>query len=423
MAFNVGYRQGLFGGAPFYTAQTQDSFGRRGVHHEFPYKDRGLWDDLGAKDAERKIEVYVTNKLSGGFTSARDALKAALDKGDGELVHPWLGRHKVVCTDYAITHVEEELGVCRFSITFIDCDTAAAKPKANPVSGLLGSCGRALAKLAELTADTFTLRGALAYVSSITGGRLGQFLDKVQGSVAVIDKVVAVMRPFVDTALKVYGLVRTADFSLSGFLGDKVDFLKVSFTSLESTSLTKELVGVVSLSSPAAGSPAQAYAHLTGLSDMAATMPSWVAPPRAVTAKSVAMITNNLDSMSLLFQGAAAIESAKLIPFLEFEHQEQAESIKVDFLSRFDALLLKVDDELYRLLVGVTAAALEIISLKTPSLAKLGHKTLLADLPSVVLAYDLYENLELESDLVGRNGIVHPGWVPAGRPMEYLNRA
>jgi hypothetical protein len=423
MAFNTGYREGSFGGAAFYTAQTQDSFGRRGVHHEFPYKDRGLWDDLGAKDAERQLEVYVTNKLGGGFTAARDALKAALDKGEGELVHPWLGRQKVVCTDYSISHTEEELGICRFSITFIDADTTAQKPKANPVSGLFGKCGEVMSKLSELSADTFTLRGGLAYVAGITGGQLGSFLGKVQAGIAFADKVVATMKPFVDAALKIYGFVKGADFSLKEFIGDRLDFIKRDFAAMEPSKLTRELVGVISLSSPAAGDVAQAYAYLTDLSDSAALMPKWESPPGAATAKSVEMINQNLSSLKLLFQGAAAVESAKLIPYLDFEHLGQAEAIKDDFLKRFNTLAMQADDELYQGLIGIMAAALEVISLKAPNLARLGHKTLLTNLPSVVVAYDLYESLERESELVERNGVIHPGWLPADRPLEYITHA
>jgi prophage DNA circulation protein len=423
MAFETGYREGSFNGAAFFTSQTSDAFGRRGVHHEFPYKDKGMWDDLGAKDAQYQLELYVTNESSGGFAGARDALKSALEAGEGELVHPWLGRHKVVCIDFTVAHSEEELGVARFSATFIEAESTAKKPEVNPVAGLLGSASAALDKLASFAASGFSLDGVLSFVTDVTGGALSGLVGMVQNGVAFVDKAVSTLAPFVDIAMKAYnlvGVVTGLNFSLGGFLKDRLSLVTSKFDSMLPRDLTREIVGIISLSGPAAGGVTSAYDFLSSLSDSAEGMTAWASPPMAATATSVERINQNLTALGVLFQGAAAIESIKLIPYLEFDHLGQATQVKEDILRRFNDLAGKVDYDLYRDLMAISAAAMEIISLKAPNLARLGHRTLKTNLPSVVVAYDIYGDIDKEPDLVARNNIIHPGWLPAGVPLEHL---
>jgi prophage DNA circulation protein len=423
MPFETGYREGSFNGASFFTSQTSDAFGRRGAHHEFPYKDKGMWDDLGAKDPQYQLELYVTNVSPGGFASARDALKTALQKGEGELVHPWLGRHKVVCIDFTIAHSEVELGVARFTATFIEAESTAKKPETNPVAGLMGSASAALDKLAAFAASGFSLDGVLSFVTDVTGGALGGLVDMVKNGVAFVDKAISTLTPFVDLAMKAYnlvGVVTGLNFSLGGFLKDRLSLVISKFDSMLPRDLTREIVGIISLAGPATGSVTSAYDFLTSLSDNAENMTAWASPPMAATAQSVERINQNLKALEVLFQGAAAIEAAKLIPYLEFDHLGQATLVKEDLLRRFNDLYGKVDYELYRDLVAIVTAAMEIISLKAPNLARLGHRTLKTNLPSVVVAYDIYGNLDKEPDLVSRNSITHPGWLPAGVPLEHL---
>lgn len=419
------YREASFGGAVFFVSRTQDDFGRRGAHHEFPYKDRGLWDDLGAKDGSRRIEAYVTDLLPGGFAQARDKLVEALQKGAGELVHPWLGRHKVVCTDYSLSHDAKELGVCRFSLTLIDADSTVGQVSDNPVAGLMTGRADSLSLLPGLFSDNFSVRGVLSFVTEASFSRLDDLLKYVSAGLSIYRETQAALRPFTDFALNWFGDKAGADFSLTGYAADKVDFLETKRETLSAEDLARQSIGLISLLIPVAGDAAGAYESLAGLWNLSAEGSLYTPPPRAASATSVTKINQNLKALDLLFLSAAAVESAALVPWINFEHQGQAEAVEADILARFDALGERLDefdgsDALYQKLRIVKAQALEILGLTAPSLARLGRRVLPDVWPSVRLCYDLYESLDREADLVARNRITHPGFLPAGVQLEYL---
>lgn len=423
------YRPASFGGAPFYVSQTQDAFGRRGAHHEFPDKDRGLWDDLGGQDGRRQIEAYVSGFSEGGYSSARDRLMEALQKGEGELVHPWLGRHQVVCTDYSVGHDIKELGLCRISITFIDADTSAGEARANPVEGLMSGCDSALGALARLFAGGFSTEGVLSFVSETSFGRLDTLLEYVGQSLFYYREAEAALEPFIDAALARFGDRRGQDFSLSAYAAEKVDHADAERLTMAPDDLAQNILGLAGLLIPVSGTAYDAYQSLTGLWNLAGRGEPYQPSPKAASARSVYQINRNFEALDFLFQGAAAANAARLTPWLAFEHQARAAAVQADILARFDSLAGRAflydtapgaADAFYQAGQTVTANALAIIAQTAPSLALLGRTTLPDTWPSVRLCYELYERLDREADLVGRNQVKHPGFLPGGVALEYL---
>lgn len=422
------YRPASFAGAQFYVSQTRDDFGRRGAHHEFPYQSRGLWDDLGGKDGRRQLEAYTTDFCPGGFAMARDKLVAALQKGPGELVHPWLGRHQVVCTDYSVAHSDRELGVCRLSLTFVDADVSAASPTANPVAGLLSGCDGALSALTRLFAGGFSVDGVVAFASEVSYGRLDDLLAVVNQGLSTYREVEAALTPFVDAALGWFGDLRGHTFALPIYGTDKVEQVAAGRLTMTPAELARNVIGLTTLLIPAAGTAGEAYKRLATVWDVAAQGLTYQAPPKAASAASVAAINRNYRALYFLFQGAAAVESARLTPWLVFDHQGQAEQVQADLLARVDSLVERLPDysagfdadQYYQSMQAVTANALEIIGQTAPNLALLGRETLTDTWPSVRVCYELYGHLDREADLVARNRVVHPGFVPGGQTLEYL---
>ena len=423
------YRPASFGGAPFYVSQTTDAFGRRGAHHEFPYKDRGLWDDLGGKDGQRQLEGYVTDFIDGGFAAARDRLAEALQKGAGELVHPWLGRHQVVCVDYSLSHNEKELGVCRVSMTFIDADTTAGQPQANPVAGVMSGGDSARTALSGLFSNNFSVRGVMAFVAETSFARLDPLLVYVRQGLSVYRQTVAALQPFIDDALNIFGDTRGRNFFLPDYAVDKIDYLDANRLTLPPDELALNILGLTALLIPVAGNAENAYQSISGLWSLAAGAEPYRSPSGAASAVSEAIINRNLAALDFLFMGAAAVETARLVPWISFEYQSQAAEVQTDLLTRFDALAEKVNsfsdgeaeaDAFYLAGQTMVAHALEIIGLTAPNLALLGQTTLIDTWPSVRLCYDLYESLDREDDLVSRNQVSHPGFMPGGVALEYL---
>ena len=110
-------RQGAsFRGAPFWLEEDSVSVGRRTQTHEFPQRDEACIEDLGRRTREYKFRGFV---VGDHCLSQRDELLGALDTpGPGELVHPWFGRLLVTPGECEVSHARNELGVVRFSLSF-----------------------------------------------------------------------------------------------------------------------------------------------------------------------------------------------------------------------------------------------------------------------------------------------------------------
>ena len=107
-----------FRGVPFLVDDDSVPVGRRTQLHEFPQRDQPFVEDLGRRTRLYKVAAFVAGD---DCLSQRDKLLTALDTpGPGELVHPWFGRMTVTAGECEVSHARNELGMVRFSLEFID---------------------------------------------------------------------------------------------------------------------------------------------------------------------------------------------------------------------------------------------------------------------------------------------------------------
>ncbi len=107
-----------FRGVPFLVDNDSVPVGRRTQLHEFPQRDQPFVEDLGRRTRQYKFTGFVAGD---DFLAQRDRLLTALDKpGAGELVHPWFGRLTVTAGECELSHARNELGMARFNLVFID---------------------------------------------------------------------------------------------------------------------------------------------------------------------------------------------------------------------------------------------------------------------------------------------------------------
>jgi len=111
-------REASFRGVPFWVDSDSVPVGRRTQLHEYPKRDQPMVEDMGRQTREYKFEGFV---VGSDFIDQRDRLLEALDKpGPGELVHPWFGRLTVTAGKCELSHSRDELGMVRFNLAFID---------------------------------------------------------------------------------------------------------------------------------------------------------------------------------------------------------------------------------------------------------------------------------------------------------------
>ncbi|POG01136.1 hypothetical protein BGP84_00535 [Pseudomonas putida] len=111
-------REASFRGVPFWVDSDSVPVGRRTQLHEYPKRDQPMVEDMGRQTREYKFEGFI---VGSDFIAQRDNLLKALDTpGPGELIHPWFGRLSVTAGKCEISHSRNELGMVRFNLSFID---------------------------------------------------------------------------------------------------------------------------------------------------------------------------------------------------------------------------------------------------------------------------------------------------------------
>ncbi|MGI4849554.1 MAG: DNA circularization N-terminal domain-containing protein [Janthinobacterium lividum] len=121
-------RPASYRGVPFAVLSSQGQFGRRNAVHEYPYRDKVWVEDLGRQARRINVAGFLIEKPNyGGVSSViaqREKLIAACETaGDGELIHPTLGRMIVSNMVFSVEETWDRGGVFEFTLGFIEAGT------------------------------------------------------------------------------------------------------------------------------------------------------------------------------------------------------------------------------------------------------------------------------------------------------------
>ncbi|KPY33614.1 MULTISPECIES: DNA circularization protein [Pseudomonas syringae group] len=105
-----------FRGVGFFISSTAVPIGRKGQLHEFPQRDEPYFESLGKQSQVHTVTAFIVGP---DCFEQRDKLLQALEaSGAGELVHPWLGRMQVQVGECDMTHSLAEGGIVRLNLKF-----------------------------------------------------------------------------------------------------------------------------------------------------------------------------------------------------------------------------------------------------------------------------------------------------------------
>lgn len=173
-------RPASFRGAAFGVTDAEGEGGRRTVVHEFPQRDMPYVEDMGAATRKFTLQAFV---LGPDYMAARDALVDALEQpGPGTLVHPWLGEIQVAqAAPWKLRESAQDGGMAIFTLTFARTE-GATSPTAAVNSGLRAENLAGLAgDMACLRFDAlFALAGQHAWVVEQSFARITNVLEAAQ---------------------------------------------------------------------------------------------------------------------------------------------------------------------------------------------------------------------------------------------------
>lgn len=401
-------RPASFRGVPFGVRGGGKDFGRRVVTHRFPLRDTTQHEDMGRKERIITFDAFL---VGDDVRSRMTRLEAALEqKGPGRLVHPHYGELQVVVTS-ARMMTGLENGLAGYQVSFEIDDAASQQPSAGTNGGSL--------------LDRLGLAGIAAAVEDYS--RLLSF-DGLQ------------------------------DFVAEHF-GDQLAGLGIGLSDLASAyGLYQQLSGALNLlnswtitaaggsgSSGGAASPVVAASATAVTTAIAALAPSGqrpdavlrvaagdaLAPPPAPLVQTPSRIAEatNAAALDTLVRATAAIEAARAGSAVAWDSREDALAYRDRVADALDDASDRAAtlgwDATWRAAADIRAAWMTHVTSTAAPLPRVTVITLPMPTSAVLLAYrldgdDLATLFTRAEDVVQRNGIAHPGFLPAGVPLEVL---
>jgi prophage DNA circulation protein len=212
MAWRDGLRKGSFRGAEFEFEDAGGEHGRRVPKHVFPLRDGAEGEDLGEKAGDFTLSALIIDQDFAAYTKKKLALINAIRApGTGKLVHPTLGEMTVWLTAKWDETVEE-MGVCRFQLTFWE-ETPSDGSKALDTGAVVdGKAGAAVSASTDSFASRFSISGLESSVGKF-------FTDNFRGVISVIKQASGYIHMASSLAGQVVGFIDGQALNALGFIG------------------------------------------------------------------------------------------------------------------------------------------------------------------------------------------------------------
>ncbi len=396
-------------GVPFRTTEADLGVGRRNVLNEYPLRDTPYVDDLGRKARTYKVEGFVVGE---DYLAQRDALVAAFEEpGPGELVHPRYGRVWVSLQgEVQIREGHREQGLARFTVTFVE-DSDNRQPAA--AADTAAAVDQAAADVDDAAADAYAegmdVDGPQVLADTAAQAVATDLADvqRLAQLFVLPDALGAVMDGAAELASLAGALLRTPR-SLANSLGG----------------LYLDLVAEVRGTDGASAAHSGLMNGLQMVHVGAAMHLVQYQAARAVAATAVpttpARARLNEAARAELVRRVAITSQARL---LAVAITDGAVATSADAVAWRDQVLVQIDLELEQAdpdattawaLAKLRAAVVRDVAERAELLRQRSTFTAVAVLPAVVLAHRVYQDATRADELVERNGVRHPGFVPAG---------
>ncbi|MGZ5526881.1 MAG: DNA circularization protein [Methylomonas sp.] len=385
---------------PFQVDSTEFESGRRVQVHEYPQRDKPFVQDLGKSTRNIEFDAFVVGP---DYVEQADALIGALEEyGSGILVHPWFQSLTVNVKTCRVSF-DRALGLAKFSLSFVEAGELA-----------FPSSSESTAALSRKAAENLETESVSWFSQAVS------FANQVSD--------------VADQALSLYGnvlsFVANPAFALSSMLG--FGSLLGNLTSLSALFVTPldlgwSFAGLLNLSGKAkdgtlTGSDATLVPVVRGLARMA-TDPVLAAPVDPVyTTPTATRIHANKTAILANARQLLLVQACGLSSYLKCAIYDDTLSAKNELAAALDAEILQAtDDAVFQALTACRAAMWKDLTERSRDSSRLVIITPDDVLPMLAIAYDYYENAGRDLEMVERNKIHNPNFVPVA-PLKVLSR-
>ncbi|HAW0009587.1 TPA: DNA circularization protein [Escherichia coli] len=389
-----GWREKLleasFRGVPFKVEEESAGTGRRVETHEYPNRDKPYTEDLGKVTFRPSITAYV---VGDDCFDQRDRLIEALNKpGPGTLVHPTYGELKV-CVDgeVRVSTSKSEGRIVRFDLKFVE-----AGELSYPTSGaataqtLMSSCS-ALDDCISDSFSGFSIDGVADFVQNDVIGNASMMLGYVSDAMKVVDSAVS------DAARLLQGdisVLLPPPSSGKNFVEQVQKMWRTgkrlygNASTLRTTAISEAAYAVTRLPAPTISAVMQNSA--VGQATTPAQSTGWPSVTHPAL-NNVPAVKNTVDLPTW----------------------EELTDIRDTLNTAIDKELSRTtSDALFLALRRVKADLNADINTRLEQSARIIQRTPDEVLPALVLAATWFDNAARDADIIRRNAITHPGFVP-----------
>lgn len=383
-------------GVPFWFESDDEEGGRDQVIHKFPHRDVPFVEDLGEAPRFFSGTAYI----AGDDLEAQEAaLKRVLSqRGAGALVLPTSGPVTVQCQTFRRHHERDKLGYLAFEVKFVRDGAAHALISVPFALNLAFVAADALgAILADVFASALSISGEVDYVAAAA-------VDGVSSAAAALDVVRSSYRVPPDTSAllrdRIAAIVERAPEALSPESG----------VSATAAALAEDMVAVTRALADALPPDSAVAAMGEIVTAFAPVAPDIDLTPTARRAEA------NAAAAARMVRLAALVACSEAMIRRDYVARPDGVAARAAVASMFEteasettgaahaALYLAIDDLRGKVIDYLSRVINDLAPIVTVSTAR--------SLPSLYLAYRLYQDPLRAAELVARNAVRHPSFMP-----------
>ena len=404
-------RPGALRGLLFYVRSSEETSVRRWVTHEFPGRDEPWHEDMGAKTQSFSVEGLIIG--ADVELQARAFARAAKDPEVATLLHPWLGAMQVVVQDCRISRDVDQARVARISLRV---EKAGTKPAPVIEEDGLGSV---LADAEELLTAAQAAYAEYRYMRAAADFVIDSFKASVMGIAGAIEGALSSVGQGGATAGSVAALSTLSDADL---VSDVAVPLALAAAARDVSALAG---GRAALTRGADAAPVPAFEALGALTTQE-LVPAASSPATTPAREQLVAANDALGVMAAAMFAGEFARAAAAVPWASRDDAMAARDRVSDALASVADLVAALGwDAVWQRLVALRASMAADLAQRAAPLPRIKRLELPSVMPSTVIAYQL--DGDSLSDLFGRaaalaarNRVRHPGFVPAGSPIEVL---
>lgn len=435
MALGTDWRSRLqpasFRGVPFKVEDDEGSFGRRVQVHEYPNRDKPYTEDLGRATRRITINAYL---IGDDYPDQRDKLIVAVETaGAATLVHPNYGEMKGnVDGQVRVIHSNGEGRMCRVSFAFVEAGelsfptsgVASGDRLESSVDSLEDTIGKGLSSLLPDGLSDFIQSGVIEDATSMleTATSIFKMVDSgVSAAMRLMNGDLSVLLKPPSTGNDFVRALQTAYRGGTRLFGDSSDLVTMVKT-ITGVAIDPGLAprGVWSTDSGTTATRKQqtntiaSVIRATSIAEAARVVTLISAPSQTTGSQAASSQGANASVSDIVNISHPALNSATDAETTSPPATwDDLTDIRAALNDAIDSEQLRTSaDDVFLALGTLRTDVNRDISQRLAQVEKTVSRTPVEITPAIVLAADWFDDATREKEILYRNNIAHPGFVP-----------